>query len=324
MVEDEAVVYELDERPRPQTIEPGKGHLLNVCFKRVSCNLVTKDRRKRRLQLKRAAKDQASNQLPTNRTKTVRLIRQFTSIAGFTGFFIAGSHPHFVFYCPRTGLCAHPYSQDGAISSFTPLRNASITLSGFVYLNKKNDIRLCALPTDEANGKIQIYYDSPWVLRKMQLRKTVHFVTYHEESKTYACVTSTSEFTNQVMQLGGEDKEVETLERDEHFILPQRDTFQIQLHTADTWELLPLGKFTFGDWEHVTCSKLVMLPYEGHTSGYRSYLALSTSYCYNEDVNARGRIILFDVIETVPEPGQPLTKTKMKVHLKSVCLFVLP
>jgi cleavage and polyadenylation specificity factor subunit 1 len=78
------------------------------------------------------------------------------------------------------------------------------------------------------------------------------------------------------------------------------------------WEPLPLGKFSLGDSEHVTCLKLVSLPYEGHSSGYREFLAAGTIYCYSEDVNTRGRLLIFDVIETVPEPGKPLTAIKMK------------
>ena len=58
------------------------------------------------------------------------------------------------------------------------------------------------------------------------------------------------------------------------------------------------------------------MPYEGHSSGFRSYLAAATVNCYNEDVNSRGKVIVFDVIETVPEPDKPLTNTKMKVILE--------
>ena len=41
-------------------------------------------------------------------------------------------------------------------------------------------------------------YDASWPVRKVPLRCTPHFVTYHLESKTYAVVTSSSETTDKV------------------------------------------------------------------------------------------------------------------------------
>ena len=241
-------------------------------------------------------------------------LRSFKNTAGFNGFFITGANNYFVFFCPRSGLTAHPFWLDGQVASFVPLKNTSITLSGFIYFNQNFDIRICSLPIED--GKSQIYYDSPWILKKIQLRQTIHFLCYHDESKTYAVATSVPEPNDKLMQLGGEDKELETFEKDENFILPNRNQFYIQLYTPNGWEQLPLGKYVLGEWEHVTSLKLVSLPYEGHSSGFRSYLAASTINCYNEDVNSRGRVLIFDVIEVEPEPDKPLTSIKMKTILE--------
>lgn len=55
----------------------------------------------------------------------------------------------------------------------------------------QDELRISVLPT-------HLSYDSAWPVRKVPLRCTPHFITYHLESKTYAIVTSTSEQTNQV------------------------------------------------------------------------------------------------------------------------------
>lgn len=45
-------------------------------------------------------------------------------------------------------------------------------------------------------------------------------------------------------------------------------------------------------------------------------MAAATINCYTEDVNSRGRIIILDVAETVPDPDKPLTNIKLKTILE--------
>jgi cleavage and polyadenylation specificity factor subunit 1 len=66
------------------------------------------------------------------------------------------------------------------------------------------------------------------------------------------------------------------------------------------------------EWEHVTCMKTIALRFQGNLM--KTYIAIGTANCFNEDVVSRGRVILFDIIEVVPEVNQPLTKHKLKVN----------
>lgn len=97
-----------------------------------------------------------------------------------------------------------------------------------------------------------------------------------------------------------------------------------------SWDVIPNTKIDLDEWEHVNCLKNVSLEYEGTRSGLKGYIAVGTNYNYGEDITSRGRvtilysglrqsslflyfqILIYDIIEVVPEPGQPLTKNKFK------------
>uniref|UniRef100_A0A8C7TH67 Cleavage and polyadenylation specific factor 1 n=1 Tax=Oncorhynchus mykiss TaxID=8022 RepID=A0A8C7TH67_ONCMY len=111
----------------------------------------------------------------------------------------------------------------------------------------------------------------------------------------------------------GEEKEFETIDRDERYIPPQQENFSIQLISPVSWEAIPNTRIDLEEWEHVTCMKTVALRSQETVSGLKGYVAAGTCLMQGEEVTCRGRILILDVIEVVPEPGQPLTKNKFKV-----------
>ena len=66
------------------------------------------------------------------------------------------------------------------------------------------------------------------------------------------------------------------------------------------------------DWERCTSLKHLYLSSEGLHSGQKGYIVCGTAYCYGEDITPRGYIRIYAVIDVIPEPGQPLTKNKIK------------
>ncbi|KAJ9585289.1 hypothetical protein L9F63_002919 [Diploptera punctata] len=206
-------------------------------------------------------------------------LRYFSNIAGYNGVFICGPYPHWLFLTSRGELRTHPMGIDGAVTCFAPFHNINCP-QGFL---------------------------------KVPLRCTPHFATYHLESKTYCVVTSLAEPTNKYYKFNGEDKELSIEERDDRFLFPAQERFSILLFSPVSWEVIPNTKMELEEWEHVTCLKNVSLAYEGTRSGLKGYIAVGTNYNYGEDITSRGRILIFDIIEVVPEPGQPLTKNRFKM-----------
>ncbi|KAG5842597.1 hypothetical protein ANANG_G00179310 [Anguilla anguilla] len=235
----------------------------------------------------------------------VARFRYFEDISGYSGVFICGPSPHWMLVTARGAMRLHPMTIDGPIESFSPFHNINCP-KGFLYFNKQGELRISVLPT-------YLSYDAPWPVRKIPLRCTVHYVTYHVESKVYAVCTSIKELCTRIPRMTGEEKEFETIDRDERYINPQQEKFSIQLISPVSWEAIPNTRIDLEEWEHVTCMKTVALKSQETVSGLKGYVALGTCLMQGEEVTCRGRILILDVIEVVPEPGQPLTKNKFKV-----------
>ncbi|XP_022837333.1 cleavage and polyadenylation specificity factor subunit 1 [Spodoptera litura] len=237
--------------------------------------------------------------------ENVRQCRYFSNVGGYNGVFVCGRTPHIVLVSARGEVRVHALAHDHApVASFAPFHNTNCP-QGFLYFNAKSSLRISALPT-------HLSYDAAWPVRKVPLRATPHFVTFHVESRTYCLVASTSAPTQAYYKFNGEDKEKTSDNKGDRFPYPHQDKFFVTLFSPVSWEIIPNTRIELDDWEHVTCLKNVSLSYEGTRSGLRGYIAIGTNYNYSEDITSRGRIIIYDIIDVVPEPGQPLTKNRFK------------
>jgi cleavage and polyadenylation specificity factor subunit 1 len=290
-LEDEILIYQAFHYP--------KGSPMPIRFARMQHGMLTKERK-----AKSRKKQPEATEGETYLTPAVAQLRYFRNIAGYNGVFVCGPSPYWIFLTFRGELRTHPMPIDGPIPCFTPFHNVNCT-QGFLYFNNKSELRICVLPT-------HLSYDAPWPCRKVPLRCTPHFVSYHMESKTYCIITSTSEPSSKVYKFNGEDKELSVEKRSERFPFPYVQRFSILLFSPVSWEVIPNTKMELDEWEHVTCLKNVNLAYEGTHSGLKGYIVVGTNYNYGEDITSRGRILIYDVIEVVPEPGQPLTKNRFK------------
>uniref|UniRef100_A0A3Q2D0C1 Cleavage and polyadenylation specificity factor subunit 1 n=1 Tax=Cyprinodon variegatus TaxID=28743 RepID=A0A3Q2D0C1_CYPVA len=296
-VENELLIYEAFpyDQQQPQ-------NNLKVRFKKVHHNINFREK-KSKLRKDKKAESGAEEGPPTK--GHISRFRYFEDISGYSGVFICGPSPHWMFVTSRGALRLHPMSIDGPIESFSPFHNINCP-KGFLYFNKQGELRISVLPT-------YLSYDAPWPVRKIPLRCTVHYVSYHVESKVYAVCTSVKELCTRIPRMTGEEKEFETIERDERYINPQQEKFSIQLISPVSWETIPNTRIDLEEWEHVTCMKTVALRSQETVSGLKGYIAAGTCVMQGEEVTCRGRILILDVIEVVPEPGQPLTKNKFKV-----------
>ncbi|XP_058877299.1 cleavage and polyadenylation specificity factor subunit 1 [Acipenser ruthenus] len=298
-VDQELLIYEAFRRD----VQQGQNNL-KVRFKKVPHNINFREKK-----VKQSKKDKKWEGVSGEDAAAVKgraaRFRYFDDISGYSGVFICGPSPHWLLVTSRGALRLHPMTIDGSIDCFSPFHNINCP-KGFLYFNKQGELRISVLPT-------YLSYDAPWPVRKIPLRCTAHYVSYHVESKVYAVCTSVNEPCTRIPRMTGDEKEFEIIDKDERYISPLQERFSIQLISPVSWETIPNTRIDLEEWEHVTCMKTVALKSEETVSGLKGYVAAGTCLMQGEEVTCRGRILIMDIIEVVPEPGQPLTKNKFKV-----------
>ncbi|KAF8371693.1 cpsf-1 [Pristionchus pacificus] len=222
------------------------------------------------------------------------------------GAFIRGPYPSIVVLSSINGFTVHPISIDGSIRSFTPFNNENAP-SGFLYVTEEHEImRVASLQSD-------FNYEMSIPLKKVSIEKTVHFVRFCMQSGVYVVVSSRPVRSNRICTLTNEEKQLETLPRPDSFVCPSIDEYSVDLYSDEDWKAVPNTGITMEEMEVVTGCEEVLLRSESTMSGLQNYIVIGTINNYGEEVLIRGRLILIELIEVVPELGQPTTKHKMKI-----------
>ena len=100
---------------------------------------------------------------------------------------------------------------------------------------------------------------------------------------------------------------------DPKFVFPEEDRFALQLVSPQGWEIIPKSEIELKPHEHITSCKIMKLHSEEHASGFHNFIVACTTFVHTEEVNGIGRLLVYDIIEVMPEPGLPTTKHKLKL-----------
>ncbi|KAJ8302607.1 hypothetical protein KUTeg_019003 [Tegillarca granosa] len=252
---------------------------LKIRFKKFQHNLIMRDRKTGKTK-KRGEEEDKEDILKEGRCNK---LRYFDDVAGYSGVFVCGQYPHLDIYDNKRSLRIHSMSIDGPVTSFSQFHNVNCP-KGFLYFNRQGELRISVLPT-------HVTYDAPWPVRKVPLRCTPHFVSYHPDSKTYAVVTSTPELCDKLPKTTSEEREWDSVQKDERFVYPSLMQYSVQLFSPSSWEMVPNTRIELQEWEQVTMMKCLNLLSEETLRGYKYYLVVATNIVLGEEVTSRGRII---------------------------------
>ncbi|KAI9205850.1 CPSF A subunit region-domain-containing protein [Polychytrium aggregatum] len=215
-------------------------------------------------------------------------------------------------------LRVHPAAMDGPVQTFAGLHNVNIN-NGFLYATSGGSVKIAQLPS-------QFRFDTEWPVCKVSLHRTAHKITYHHPSLTYAMSTSTkvpfalSRAQHAAAVAAGVIEEAEEteggnrnsdLERDVMRYLPEVSAHRLELVSPVTWETV--DKYIFDEYEQVLCVETVELKSKQTASGRKCFIAVGTGAFRGEDLTARGKIYVFEIIDVVPEIDNPQTNHKLKL-----------
>lgn len=301
LIEDDLLVYKAFTYKQV----PTPNHLLARFSKQAHSILLVDKKSRVKQEIASTGALELANGFTKNLPTPARL-RLFSHINNYSGIFICGLYPHWIFSSDKGCFYSHPLYIDGPVDCFAPFRNVNCP-NGFIYFNRDGFLRFALLP-----GFLTL--DNTWPIRKLPLRCTTHFVDYHIESKTYIIALSNRMKGNILVRSTGEDtEEYETIIRGPRFVYPTQEKFYIELYSPTNWEAVPNTRFELDHFEHVTALKALHLRSQERANGLKIFICIGTTTILGEDFAAKGRILIFDVIEVVPEPGKPLTKHKLKL-----------
>ncbi|EPY49387.1 cleavage factor one Cft1 [Schizosaccharomyces cryophilus OY26] len=213
--------------------------------------------------------------------------------------FVTGSKPFYILSTKHSNAKFYPVTSESSILSIAPF-NSEHTPHGYIYVDENSFIRICKFQDD-------FNYDSRWAYKKIQLDKQINGIAYHPTKMIYAvgsCVPS--EFT-----VTDEDGNELYLLNDDKDYLPYANTGSLDLISPLTWTVI--DSYGFLPYEIPLSVSVVNLEVSETTKLRKPYIAVGTSITKGEDVAVRGATYLFEVIDVVPQPGQPETRHKLKL-----------
>jgi len=226
-------------------------------------------------------------------------MRAIANLKGYSTVFLPGGSPCFVLKSSRSSPKVLNLKGHGVrgLSSF----HTQGCDRGFIYADTTGVARVSQLPPDTNFTELGM------PVKKIALGQTVHGVCYHPPSQT--CVIGTS--TEMHFELPRDDDHHHQWQKEDISFLPSTERSFVKLVTLingsviDTVELEPL--------EMITCVKTLNLEVSEITHEKKQLIVIGTAIVRGEDLAARGRLYVFDVVSVVPEPDRPETDKKLKI-----------
>ncbi|KAK1529008.1 CPSF A subunit region [Colletotrichum costaricense] len=229
-------------------------------------------------------------------------LRACSDINGYSTVFLPGASPSFIIKSAKSSPKVVGLQGIGVrgMSSF----HTEGCERGFIYADSEGQTRVTQLPTDANFAELGVS------VRKIPVGDAVGLIAYHPPMETYAVACSVSE----VFELPKDDDYHKEWAKETTIIYPRTERGIIKLMSPTTWSVIDTVELE--QHEVAMCMKTLHLEVSEETKERRMLITIGTAINRGEDLPIRGRILVYDVVPVVPQPGRPETNKKLKLVAK--------
>ncbi|KAI1392719.1 CPSF A subunit region-domain-containing protein [Hypoxylon trugodes] len=228
-------------------------------------------------------------------------MRRCDNIGGYKTVFLPGSSPSFVLKSSKTLPKVLRLQGDG-VRGMSPFHTEGCE-RGFIYADSKGIARVSQIPTRNSS-----YAEIGMSLRKIPLNTDIHSITHHPPSGTFVVGCDTLE----PFELPKEDDYHKEWQQEKDLAFkPSVRRGQIKLINPSNWTII--DTIEMEPCEMVMCVETVNLEVSESTNERKHLITVGTAVSRGEDLPIRGRVLVYDIVTVIPEPGKPETNKKLKL-----------
>ncbi|GAW22696.1 hypothetical protein ANO14919_122390 [Xylariales sp. No.14919] len=231
-------------------------------------------------------------------------MRRCDNIAGYKTIFLPGDSPHFVLKSSKT-LPKVIELQGSGVRGMSLFHTEGCE-RGFIYADSQGVARVCQISASNTT-----YAEIGMSLRKLPLHLDTHTISFHPTSGTFVVGCDVPE----PFELPRDDD----YHREWHYekdltLKPTVEHGIIKLINPITWTVI--DTLEMEPFETVMCVETLHLEVSESTNERKHLIAIGTAISRGEDLPIKGRVLVYDIVAVIPEPGRPETDKKLKLIAK--------
>jgi cleavage and polyadenylation specificity factor subunit 1 len=225
-------------------------------------------------------------------------MRRCENIAGYSTVFLPGASPSFIIKSAKSMPRVIGLQGTGvqAMSSF----HTEGCERGFIYADSNGIARVSEIPSDASYAELGL------AVKKIPLDMDTSCLSYHPPTGTYIVGCSTYE----EFELPKDDDYHKEWSKENLAFKPMVERGALKLLSPVNWSVV--HEVQMEECEVIMCIETINLEVSEVTNERKQLVAVGTAITRGEDLPVKGRVLVYDLPDVIPEPDRPETNRKLK------------